>query len=204
MARPFIFIHNCKTGGTSVRAALRRFEPFPIRFYKSLLPRLNRFYEIRHPAARAHSSCKDWLEWLGEEEYQKYYKFAFCRNPYSLNVSLFFYIRSYPQHHLYKAVAKLSFESFCRWRVRRGPILQKDMVTDNGGRVIADFIGRYESLERDFSDVLRQLDIRSTKLPRLNDSPHDDYRVYYSDECASLIRDAYAEDFTFFNYDQSL
>src|SRR3712207_8701173 len=65
------------------------------------------------------------------------------------------------------------------WRISEDKHLQKDFVVDEAGRLIVDFVGRYETIERDFAAVCARLEIEC-RLPHLNSTPHRHYMTYYT------------------------
>lgn len=90
--------------------------------------------------------------------------------------------------------------SFYQWQFNRmfGP-------DHNIGRV---YFGRSESLQEDFSRILKTLNVTFdsrlsdslTNMPRVNQSPHDHYSSYYSQELADWVADAESEIIERFDY----
>ena len=74
------------------------------------------------------------------------------------------------------------------------------MVADRHGRLLVDFLGRYESLSADFAHACHQIGI-DAPLARKNASARGDYRQYYDARLATLVRDHYAEDVERFGYE---
>ena len=77
--------------------------------------------------------------------------------------------------------------------------LQSEFVTDAEGRVIVDFVGRFERLAEDFAHVCRTIGVEA-ELPHVNPSRHADYRTYYSDHSRALVAEHFAEDIERFGY----
>ena len=192
----FIFIHIYKTAGTSLTHALRPYarEPLPAR----ILERVG----LRTPAIAPlpdHVSARDVREAIPRDLFESCFKFAFVRNPWDWQVSLYHYMRElrrHPQHHI---VAPLSFDEYIEWRVSSDKHLQKDFVTDESGTLLVDFVGRFENLECDAQKVFERIGIRAT-VPHRNRSFHDDYRTYYSDRSKRLVSDHFAADIEMFGY----
>ena len=64
-----------------------------------------------------------------------------------------------------------------------------------------DFIGRFETISADFSDLRLRLGIGG-ELPHLNKSKRDkDYRTYYSEKNRGLIGKAHQKDIETFGYE---
>jgi hypothetical protein len=80
---------------------------------------------------------------------------------------------------------------------------QIDYVTDPDGRIMCDFVLRFESLEADWKKLLKNLDIGPTiTLPRENENPFPvDYKKYYSSAAdIEWIADLYARDVERFGF----
>ena len=71
-----------------------------------------------------------------------------------------------------------SFEKYIEWKVNNDFVLQKDFVTDDSGKIIVDFIGRYENLSEDFQTICDKLKIDAS-LPHANKSQRKTYQQYY-------------------------
>ena len=80
--------------------------------------------------------------------------------------------------------------------------VQSHFVTDHSGKVILDFIGRFEQLGEDFEEACRLGDIPRIGLPhtRRSQKRKKDYRSYYDDATAELIATHYSEDIELFGY----
>jgi len=194
----FLFVHIAKTGGTSVRASLRhlrRRDPWywPM-FLCSRLSRLSG-HRIAGKLPR-HAKIVAAKELLPKAFFDELFKFAFVRNPWDLQVSSFYHIRRERPHYL---AGHETFEDFLRWKLDpERPYqyhldtsieLQTDYLIDLHGELIVDFIGRYEHLEEDFTEVCGRIGIARPDLVhkrRATDRGRD-YRDYYSDETAELV-----------------
>jgi hypothetical protein len=147
-----------------------------------------------------HSSAREIKEKLPKKIYDTYFKFAFVRNPWDWQVSLYHYMLQTPVHFQYDLAKSLKdFDHYLEWRVNEDKNLQKDFVTDHNGNLIVDFIGRFENIEKDFEYICKKLDLRCS-LPHVNRSHHRDYRTYYNEKTKQLIYDHFKEDIDFFGY----
>ena len=207
----FLFVHIAKTGGTSVRAALqglRWLDPWYLpMFVCSRLSHLSG----HHIAAKLprHAKIIAAQEMLPRELFQSLFKFAFVRNPWDLQVSSFHHIRHERPHHL---GGHDEFTAFLRWKLDpERPYQyhldtsierQSDYLIDLHGRVLTDFIGRYEQLDADFDLVCRRLGIPTPLLPhkRRAANRQTDYRGYYTDESAQWIADYFRRDIELLGY----
>lgn len=200
----FIFIHNYKVAGSSIRKALQAFsqqQPGT-----SVGDRLfgihNKIFKKKHPQKDwVHVSARELRQRLPKSVYRDYFKFAFVRNPWDWQVSLYFYMLERKNHFQHKLIKSMSsFEEYIHWRVFNDKQLQKDFVTDEGGNLIVDFVGKYENLEQDFQVVCTRTGI-DEKLPHLNQSSHRHYKKYYNKRTRDLVHKAFREDIEFFHYD---
>jgi hypothetical protein len=69
------------------------------------------------------------------------------------------------------------------------------------GKVLVDFIGRYENLTHDFREACRRIGIQPPRLAhRRQASDRSDYRGYYDDATAALIAEHFRPDVELFGY----
>lgn len=206
----FLFVHIAKTGGTSVRAALaplrRRDRWRPVLWTCSRLSAVSGHrLGIKFPRHAPASAARDMLP---REFYEQLFKFAFVRNPWDLQVSSW--------HHLRRERPQLvagcaDFAAFVRhkldpqrpWQFHLDTSItpQVDCVTDRHGRLIVDFIGRYEQLDRDFADICRRVGVPVAALPHRRQAvDRADYRRYYDDDTAECVARHFADDIARFGY----
>lgn len=200
----FIFVHVYKVAGSSIKAALR---PYAWNPRATMLNRLARRLGIpgrlpfdRHLCLSDHVTAAEIKGQYSASVFEQSYKFAFVRNPWDWQVSLYHYMiqqRDHRQHDLIRSLG--SFDAYIEWRVEKDLQLQKEFVTDEEGKLIVDFVGRYESLQEDFQKVCRNLGIKAT-LPHLNSSRRAAYSQYYSERSAERIAEAFKEDIDLFGY----
>ena len=79
-------------------------------------------------------------------------------------------------------------------------LLQTSYVCDADGNVIVDFIGRFESLNADFTSVSRRLGLELS-LPHLNRTQHLPTSEAFEPEVEARIRQLWAVDFAMLGYD---
>ena len=72
-------------------------------------------------------------------------------------------------------------------------------ITYNGVPRI-DTIMRFEDLAVDYHIIKEDFNLPLPKLPHLNATKHEDFENYYDDETEQMVRNAYEEDFKYFNY----
>jgi hypothetical protein len=207
----FLFVHIAKTGGTSVRAALqaqRWRDPWywPM-FLCSRLSHLSG-HRIATKLPR-HAKVVAAKELLPKEFFDQLFKFAFVRNPWDLQVSSFHHIRRERPQYL---SGHEDFAAFLRWKldperpyqyhIDTSIESQTDYLIDLSGRVVVDFIGRYERLGEDFAEACRRIGLPAPALPHQRQARdrQKDYRGYYTDETAELIARHFARDIEILGY----
>ncbi len=209
--RKFIFIHVAKAAGMSIRKILEPHCTEPEKFRikrpaKTIDGKPNPLYDIWSHSLY-HARAEDVKKEVAPEVFDSYFKFAFVRNPWDWQVSMYHFILKDPTHVKYKTVRSMEgFGEYLEWVVdtrrpypRGATKLQKPMLTDLEGRFMVDFLGRFETLERDFSKVCDRLGIEGS-LPKINASRHRDYRDYYVDRTRKIVEEHFKEDIELFGY----
>jgi hypothetical protein len=206
-----IFFHIAKVAGLSIKEALKDYAQEPEKFkinrpQRMLEGKINPLYQMWESSI-LHAKAKDVKKELSEEVYNSFYKFAFVRNPWDWQVSYYHFIlkeKAHIRHELVKSMA--GFEEYLKWVINtKNPFskgatkLQKELITDSQGRLIIDFIGRYETLETDFNYVCQRLSLQ-TSLPYLNKSKHRNYQEYYNPKTIKLVEEHFQEDIALFGY----
>jgi hypothetical protein len=163
---------------------------------------------------------------LSAGQFDSYFKFSFVRNPWDRLVSEYKY-RGYPvkidfKTYLFKHLPAPGWtDTYCH------VVPQYDFLYDEAGKLLVDFVGRYESLQADFDTVCARIGIPPTPLPRVNRSlegtrpnslrelrkqlrralwsrerkhifPH--YTQYYDDESREFVGRLFRRDVEAFNY----
>lgn len=198
----FVFVHVYKNAGTSITAALK---PFALNRWQWGLHRVCSLARLPFPypdpqPLPTHASAAEIASALGRETFNAYFRFAFVRNPWDWQVSLYEYMlrsRTHPQHHLIRGLG--SFEAYIQWRCSHEVRCQKDFLYSRKGERLVDYVGRFESLDADFRAICARIGIRAS-LPRLNVSTSQHYRGYYTDDTIEQVRQAYQVDIDQFGY----
>jgi hypothetical protein len=208
----FLFVHIAKTGGTSIRAALRPYRwsaayalPLLICSLFSQMTRPRHKLGVKFPRHAKTIAAK---EMLPAEVFDNLFKFVFVRNPWDLQVSSYHHIKREKPEVL---AGVNSFEEFLRLKFdpsRKYSYMldisaerQWEYLVDLNGEVIVDFIGHYENLLIDFQTVCDRIGIKCPKLPherKAND--RGAYRDYYTDETAAMVAEHYKKDIDLLKY----
>ena len=151
-------------------------------------------------------------EAVGEETFESYFKFAFTRNPWDRLLSTYLMARcnrKSPVFNYGKSSHPLSFNNWLSkydpqashpTKLRAAnPQYSLPMPTTSFTRG-ADFIGRFENLQKDFNMCCELLDIPLLKLKHLNQRNHKHYSEYYDKETREIVAEKYAKDIEHFGY----
>ncbi len=194
----FLFIHVYKVAGTSIRAAL---EPLCEDYWKRRLRRLtNALYNPKLPDA--HLKAREAKAMLAPELFDRCLKFAFVRNPWDWQVSLYHFMRAEPsnyQHELGKSFR--DFDHYLDWRLNNDLRFQHEFLLDEDGTMLMDYVGRLETINDDMAHICQTLNIPTIQLPHVNKSQHNDYRSYYTDTTRERVAQAFKRDIELFGYD---
>lgn len=215
-SKKFIFVHIYKTGGTSVTQMLQKYNynfltnQLPFRLLNSLLARTGSEYRIwagninyigllgchQHATAFHIKNC------LPDKIFLESFKFAFVRNPWSWQVSIYNHIKLAKHHVHHKLVNSFSdFSEYLRWRIQEDKHLQSEFVTDINGKYLVDYIGRLETIESDLDKICSVIGIETPKIIHLNKKLNkNDYVSYYTKESQELLANAFASDIERFGY----
>ena len=139
-------------------------------------------------------------ELLTPELFDRYFSFAFVRNPWDWQVSLYHYALRTPRHHQHELTK--SFESFDRyldWRVTEDLHTQKERLSDSNGNILVDFVGKVENIRADFGKICDRLGIEC-HLPHVNRTVHKPYTEYYDSSSQAMIQEYFADDIKMFDY----
>lgn len=200
----FAFVHIQKTAGTSVSDALSRI-PGTTQFgprhnFVAELPLPNRYFKfafVRNPWDRLYSWYNMMVHKGGHNTFSKY----LLSN--SKNFSEFLDCTEViVEKNPMELVRRRQFGSFEDDTVYNKSLSfnQLDYISDEKGFVAVDFIGRFESLQADFSHVLHAVGVADITLPTLNKFEHDDYRNYYTTTDVDKVAKLYKRDIEFFGY----
>jgi Sulfotransferase family len=192
-----IFVHIQKTGGTAVATALGQNPNCPEKHY----------------------IARDLYVLYGPAVWNTYFKFGFVRNPWDRLVSWWSMINALRPAFL----AGVSLNKFQRFVLERATTFEEflehcdqeiidvdgrkwiyrnqlDHLTDSAGRLIVDFIGRFETLDKDFDFVARKVLGAPILLPHVNKSQHNNYSDYFTPILARKVGRRFERDISAFGY----
>jgi len=181
------------------------------------------------PPALGHLKAVDYVSCghISQEKFDSYFKFSFVRNPWARIVS---------EYKFRGHARKYDFKTFIFKNLPQPDwtdpyyhiIPQYDYLYDDNGKLLIDYVGRFEKLQQGFDEVCRRIGIPQTKLPHRNASisgmgipknrsdvvrmfknyfnvnyrkntfPH--YTHYYDDETREFVAELYKKDIDAFGY----
>ena len=203
--KKFIFVHNYKVAGTSLRRSLRKYDDkSPLKSpLQSKLPLLfgiyPRIYSNNYPT---HITAAELKEKLPQGVFDSYYKFGFVRNPWDWQVSLYSFMRKNEKHFQHELAKSMSgFEEYIHWRVNEEVRLQRRFFYDNDGNCLVDHVGKIENLADELGYLSKELNL-NLRMHHLNKSRDDNkYKKMYTQETLDMVTNAFKEDIETFGYE---
>lgn len=197
----FIFLAVPRTGSQSVRAALRPhldaadWEQAAWKSERRLPVPALATIEHGHIGAAHARRFLDPAIWNG------YFKFAFVRNPWDRFISAAFARNARRPLFLANPAGYLRLLLHSP-SVREDPLFrpQHAFLADEHGASAVDFVGRFETFQRDFDSICQRVGIGPASLPRLNASPHDSPAPYFDAALKAQVADFYGQDIERFGY----
>lgn len=173
----YLFLRIPKTGSTSVCRAIKR--PFD------------------------HKTAKEWVELMGQKEYDDRYKFSIVRHPYERYVSMYYFFGIFrklngygpnellKEHSLKEVVASHKDGRFLKPQTDFLYIGDKKMV---------DYIGRYEQIDDAWSEIRKHIG-GLEKLPKWRVCRYDKDEL--TQESKDRIYEFYEKDFEVLGYERN-
>jgi len=183
-----IFVHITKTAGSSITKALGE-----------------------NDEGNPHRNIFDYINKVGENKIKNYFTFAFVRNPWDRMVSEYHYqiqrkdgkqidmsFEEYLRNgHINQVGNQLDWISLPTWEWDNG--LGEYIFKPNVTITLVDFVGKYETLEKDMEYVFKKLHIKGS-IPHFNKSIHEDYRKYYNKNTKDIVARLHERDIEYFGY----
>jgi hypothetical protein len=224
-----VFIHIPRNAGQSIERVFLSLLGLEWETRAPLLLRYNDRPELGPPSL-AHLKANEYVryKYLSQRLFDEYYKFTFIRNPWDRAVSIYKYFhfntrfefKSYLLNVLKNGLWQKKYWFVCP---------QSEFVCSEDGRILVDFIGRFENLQEDFRRVCQETGLSPIELPHTNvnviSKPGPSirpkrlieyvkyelkgrsipvfkrYQDYYDDESKELIAELYKKDIDLFGYE---
>lgn len=221
-----LFIHIPKTGGTSIsnmfgldldkRAEIIKQDlrkEFLIDGCQCVIPGDER--HIRQIIDHMTPSELIQFGLLKENDFKKYFKFCFVRNPWDKIISAYFFGGSEHFKHSNFKEWLLYVKKIVDEEEQNGFTLILDkkcnlhieclyrpqyFYTHYNNEIVMDFIGKFENYEEDVKKVFDTLNLPIDTILHKKKSIHKHYSTYYDDETIKIVADIYSKDIELFGY----
>ncbi|HMA63194.1 MAG TPA: sulfotransferase family 2 domain-containing protein [bacterium] len=193
-----IFVHIPKTAGNSITRALSEADPIDNEKRK------------HSPKIAKHAKAFEIKYLLGKKIWNSYFTFSFVRNPWDLMVSSYNWWKQKGAKRVkrYRKVARkienMEFNDFMRSKYGRYMINERygnyyDWLSENG-EIIVDFIGKVESIDKDWQKICEINNLEHIEMPHINKSKRTDYRKYYNSETREIVGRRFHKSIEKFDY----
>jgi len=194
LSRQFLFIHVIKVAGMSIERSLGGHD---VRSQNT-----NPEIQAKLKALGRHASAVQLRTALGDELFDRMFKFAFVRNPWDFALSLYHFNLEHPEFHGHaRAKAAGNFETYIMTQdatpAPNGQ--QRKLIADEKGKVMVDFVGRYETLADDFAKVREKLGVEAF-LEHFNRTEHPKWQTVYNRKMFEQVRSRAKADIETFGY----
>jgi len=191
-----VFVHIPKTAGTSVMTMLSD----DVNQYIGNPNKISLKYmygkNLQHLTGTK-------LRLLAPFRFRRYYRFAFVRNPWDRMVSEFKWRSKWDEGLKDKDLSYMlqRVELYRKKRAAPHFLEAADFVFDGKGKLLVDYVGRFESIEEDFKSIAAAIGI-DKELPKTNVSggASKGYRDWYTPETVTLIEKLFCRDIEAFDY----
>lgn len=197
----FVFIAIPKTASHSYRVALRphlgAYDWEQCHLIEEKAFPLEHVAKLRH----GHITCTQLQPYLLQGMWESFFSFCTVRNPYDRFIShSFFYNRNSLDFQ------KDPLKGMKRILENPGRFFspQYEYVTDEKGRLMVDYIGKFEALQEHFDQICQRIGIPSTQVEHINPSQHPPAQQCFDHELLEMVQNYYAKDFELFDYPQAL
>ena len=208
-----IFIHIPKTAGTSIERKLAGEKPIEHRqdhrsirnLEDALMPNsFSRMFstDMLRYLYQDYSRRRAGLEQHTRDQFQRYYKFAFVRNPWARAYSWY---RNVIRDDNHRRTHGIDGDCLLReflvhhadsWALRS----QLSWLRGPDGNIGVDYIGRFENLQGDFTRVCHRIGLPDCCLSATLVGGNRSYVDEYDDFSRKLVGERYAEEIEYFGY----
>ena len=197
----FIHIHIPRTGGTALESVLEPYHEaqrheegggwwgYPMIVDDiDMHNEFTKFFGPQKMESFKHFTAQDYLDILGKEEYDKYYKFTFVRHPITRLKSV--------SGFNWKRPDTMEQEG-SRWLID-----QIYYFTDKKDNIIVDDIFKFESLDEDYKILKSKLNLDlPDDLPYVNPVDRKVDESFYKDDVVNRWKIKLDKEFKMFNYE---
>ncbi len=141
---------------------------------------------------------------VGPEVFAAYYKFTIVRNPWDRAVSQFASMAEREDLRDFIGMKRRDcFKAYLSLIAKRRHVQwepQVSFLNDAEGRLLVDYIGRFETFAESVFQVLGRLGMQLTSIPHTQKGDRRPYASYYDDESREIIAEIYRQDVETFGY----
>ena len=201
-----IFIHFAKTGGSSIEEYFGTGDGYRESVFNSRTGAKSIIKENHH------TSVKNFIAQNGQEVWDECFTFSFVRNPWDWFVSLFHWdLKVYWENHKNRPghpqkrrrnfivnKCNSNFETYVMKGAETNWFIFPDMIDYCQG---VDYIGRFETLQKDFDHICRQIGAPVKKLGHVKKSaPRPHYSKFYNEKTKEIVYNLMKKDIEYFGY----
>lgn len=209
-----LFVHVPKVAGQSIEDVFLQRAGLNWQTRAPFLLKANANPDVGPPRL-AHLTALEYTElgYLDKAKFASLYKFAFVRNPWRRILSEYLYRGyqcSFKQFLLHQFPTPKDDNFMTGDDLYRHVIPQGEFLCDKQGNLLVDFVGRFETLNEDFSAVSKTITGESLSLPHKNKTTPKLSRFfkakpkrfedYYCEKTQAFVADYYAQDIELFDY----
>lgn len=209
-----LFVHIPKVAGQSIESVFLTRAGLQWSQREAFLLKPNTNPEFGPPRL-AHLMAKEYVElgYVTEQTFSQLYRFSFVRNPWQRILSEYLY-RGYScsfKQFLLKQFPKPNSDNYTTGEdLYRHVMPQAEFVCDGQGRLLVDFVGRFENIAADFARVSKVITGVELVLPHKNKTKSNfldllkqkprHYTEYYCNKTQKFVENYYAQDIELFDY----
>ena len=198
-----VFVHIPKTGGSSIEAVIWPGPRTEADLWMGFVSPMRNKYQT---GGLQHLCAHQIRTEVGDDRFNAYFKFAVVRNPWDKAVSQYAFMRERLDLRSFIGMADgASFADYLKLIARVEHVQsmrQLDFLLGSDGRMLVDFIARFETLAVDLTRVFARLGIDCPRLPVTNRSKREvDYRLYYDDASRAAVARMYEADIAYSGYE---
>ena len=200
----FWFIDIPRTSSSSIRLDLGQYYGVPYSKNNILKTQISSPYKIYHD----HLPGKEIKEKLGSELWDRLFTFTFVRNPWDRILSFYYYrikCNEIPSSLTFREyVLSLKNKQLGKYGLPLNSHEYKncaDYILEDNNKIIVDYIGRYETREKDLNTIAKKIGCNQIgNLPFNKATPSNiNYSKYFDSEITTIIERIYLKDITMFD-----
>lgn len=205
----FLYKHVPKTGGTAISTVLLPYSEYARTQHTGMkdIKRelINGKLQVEITKKGSLDNIKTTILIL-ESDFDDLNKFAFIRNPWAREVSRYFHALNATNHVKHQHATK-GFDYWINWVCENDVQLQVNMLCDEEGHLLVDYIGRFENLQNDFDSICDAINLPQQPVPVIEPikytTPKDtgNYRSFYSEHTRRLVSKTFIKDIEKFEYE---